>query len=207
LDFDSKGRIFVGTNNGATRGLHFVQGGYYVKNWPKHGPLTNPYAFGFFPHMAHSGYQPRFSQTLVIYEGGALPGYEGQMIAGMALTNRMQASRVLRDTSSFRTEDSEAIVLSNSRWFRPVDTRVGPDGAVYIADWFDIRLSHLSPRDNWDKSNGRIYRLKAKDAKSHPAIRPVQARRAPSSSKHSRTRTNGTASKRSDCWRTGVTPA
>src|SRR5262245_49605738 len=87
------------------------------------------------------------------------------MIAGMALTNRMQASRILRDTSSFRTEDGEAIVLSNSRWFRPVDTRVGPDGAVYIADWFDIRLSHLSPRDNWDKSNGRIYRLKAKDAK------------------------------------------
>jgi putative membrane-bound dehydrogenase-like protein len=165
LDFDSKGRIFVGTNNGATRGLHFVQGGYYVKNWPKHGPLTNPYAFGFFPHMAHSGYQPRFSQTLVIYEGGALPGYEGQMIAGMALTNRMQASRVLKDTSSFRTEDTEPIVLSNSRWFRPVDTRVGPDGAVYIADWFDIRLSHLSPRDNWDKSNGRIYRLTATDAK------------------------------------------
>ena len=165
LDFDSKGRIFVGTNNGATRGLHYVQGGYYVKNWPKHGPLTNPYAFGFFPHMAHSGYQPRFSQTLVIYEGGALRGYEGQMIAGMALTNRMQASRVLRDTSSFRTEDSDAIVLSSSRWFRPVDTRGGPDGAVYIADWFDIRLSHLSPQDNWDKSNGRIYRLKANDAK------------------------------------------
>ena len=165
LDFDSKGRIFVGTNNGATRGLHFVQGGYYVKNWSKHGPLTNPFAFGFFQHMAHTGYQPRFSQTLVIYEGGALPGYEGQMIAGMALTNRMQASRVLRDTSSFRTEDSDAMVLSKSRWFRPVDTHVGPDGGVYIADWFDIRLSHLSPQDNWDKSNGRIYRLKAKNAK------------------------------------------
>jgi mono/diheme cytochrome c family protein/predicted small integral membrane protein len=169
LDLDSKGRIFVGTNNGATRGLHFVQGGYYVKNWPKHGSLTNPYAFGFFPHMAHSGYQPRFSQTLVIYEGGALPGYEGQMIAGMALTNRVQASRVLQDTSSFRTEDTEPVVLSNSRWFRPVDSHVGPDGAVYIADWCDIRLSHLSPHDNWDKSNGRIYRLKAKDA---PPIKP-----------------------------------
>jgi glucose/arabinose dehydrogenase/mono/diheme cytochrome c family protein len=164
LDFDSKGRIFVGTNIGAARGLHFVQGGYYIKNWPKHGPLTNPYAFGFFQHMAHSGYQPRFSQTLVVYEGGALPNYEGQMIAGMALTNRMQASRLLTDTSSFRTEDSDPIVLSTSRWFRPVDTRVGPDGAVYIADWCDIRLSHLSTEDNWDKTNGRIYRLKAKGA-------------------------------------------
>ncbi len=166
LDFDSKGRIFVGTNVGAARGLHFVQGGYYVKNWPKHGPLTNPYAFGFFQHMAHSGYQPRFSQTLVVYEGSALPNYEGQMIAGMALTNRMQASRLVPDTSSFKTQDSNAIALSSSRWFRPVDTRVGPDGAVYIADWCDIRLSHLSPVDNWDKSNGRIYRLKAKGAQS-----------------------------------------
>jgi glucose/arabinose dehydrogenase len=164
LDFDSKGRIFVGTNIGAARGLHFVQGGYYIKNWPKHGPLTNPYAFGFFQHMAHSGYQPRFSQTLVIYEGGALPHYEGQMIAGMALTNRMQASRLVRDTSSFSTEDTDAVVLSTSRWFRPVDTSVGPDGAVYIADWCDIRLSHLSPQDNWDKTTGRIYRLQAKGA-------------------------------------------
>ena len=63
------------------------------------------------------------SQTLVIYEGGALPGYDGQMIAGMALTNRMQASRVLKDTSSFRTEDSDAIVLSNSRWFHGFITK------------------------------------------------------------------------------------
>jgi putative membrane-bound dehydrogenase-like protein len=164
LDFDSKGRIFVGTNIGAARGLHFVQGGYYVKNWAKHGPLTNPYAFGFFQHMTHSGYQPRFSQTLAVYEGGALPNYEGQMIAGMALTNRIQASRLLRDTSSFKTEDSDAIALSTSRWFRPVDTKIGPDGAIYIADWCDIRLSHLSPRDNWDKSNGRIYRLEAENA-------------------------------------------
>jgi putative membrane-bound dehydrogenase-like protein len=162
LDFDSKGRIFVGTNIGAARGLHFVQGGYYVKNWPKHRPLTNPYAFGFFQHMTHSGYQPRFSQTLVVYEGGALPKYEGQMIAGMALTNRMQASRLVRDTSTFRTEDSEAIALSSNRWFRPVDTKVGPDGAIYIADWCDIRLSHLNPEDNWDKTTGRIYRLSAK---------------------------------------------
>jgi glucose/arabinose dehydrogenase/mono/diheme cytochrome c family protein len=164
LDFDSKGRIFVGTNIGAARGLHFVQGGYYIKNWPKHGPLTNPYAFGFFQHMTHSGYQPRFSQTLLIYEGGALPNYEGQMIAGMALTNRIQASELLPDTSSFRTQDSDAVALSTSRWFRPVDIKVGPDGAVYIADWCDIRLSHLSPEDNWDKTTGRIYRLKAKGA-------------------------------------------
>lgn len=164
LDFDSKGRLYSGTNYGATRGLHYVQGGYYIKGWSKHGPLTNPYAFGFFEHMAHSGYKPRFSSTLVIYEGGALPNYEGQIIAGMSLTNRVQASKLLSNTSSFKTVDTDAIVQTDNRWFRPVDTKDGPDGAVYIADWYDIRLSHLSPVDNWDKIHGRIYRLKAKGA-------------------------------------------
>ena len=159
--FDRKGRLFSGTNKGGVRGLHFVPGGYYVKNWTKHGPLTNPFTFGFFEHMAHSGYQPRFSSTLTIYEGGALDKYEGQIIAGMSLTNRVQASKIIPDKSSFKTVDTEAIIESEDRWFRPVDLKVGPDGAVYIADWSDIRLSHLSPIDNWDRDHGRIYRLKA----------------------------------------------
>ncbi|HYR58423.1 MAG TPA: c-type cytochrome, partial [Chthoniobacteraceae bacterium] len=47
------------------------------------------------------------------------------------------------------------------RWFRPVDTKVGPDGAIYMADWYDSRLSHVDPRDTWDKDHGRIYRLRA----------------------------------------------
>ncbi|MCI0423223.1 MAG: c-type cytochrome, partial [Acidobacteria bacterium] len=166
LDFDSKGRLYSGTNYGATRGLHYVQGGYYIKGWSKHGPLTNPYAFGFYQHMAHSGYKPRFSSTLTVYEGGALPNYEGQIIAGMSLTNRVQASQLLRDTSSFRTVDTDAIAQTDNRWFRPVDTKFGPDGAVYLADWHDIRLTHISPVDNWDKIHGRIYRLKAKGAAS-----------------------------------------
>ncbi|MCI0627525.1 MAG: HEAT repeat domain-containing protein [Acidobacteria bacterium] len=166
VDSDNKGRLYSGTNYGATRGLHCVQGGYYVKGWSKHGPLTNPYAFGFFQHMAHTGYKPRFSSTLVIYEGGALPNYEGQIIAGMSLTNRVQASKLLKDTSSFKTVDTDAMVQTDSSWFRPVDTKDGPDGAVYIADWYgyDIRLPLFTPVDNWDKIHGRIYRLKARGA-------------------------------------------
>ena len=161
VTFDRKGRLFSGTNKGGVRGLHYVQGGHYAKSWGKHGPLTNPFAFGFFEHMAHSGYQPRYSSTLTIYEGGALHQYEGQIIAGMSLTNRVQASETIPDNSSFKTVDTEALIESEDRWFRPVDVKVGPDGAVYIADWCDIRLSHLSPIDNWDKDHGRIYRLKA----------------------------------------------
>ena len=165
LEFDKKGRTFSGTNHGKTRGVHYAQGGAYTKNWGKHGPLVNPYSFGFFEHMKHQGYEPRFAQSMIIYEGGAIPKFEGSIVAGMALTSRVQASRFSRDTSSFQTMDTDILALSSNRWFRPVDTKAGPDGAIYIADWCDSRLSHLDPRDTWSKETGRIYRLRANGGK------------------------------------------
>jgi len=165
LDFDRNGRTFSGTNHGNTRGVHYPQGGCFVKNWGKHGPLINPYSFGFFQHMAHEGYKPRFPQSTIIYEGDALPNYEGHIIAGMALVNRVQASKLYTDNSTFRTVDTPPMVTTDDRWFRIVDTKAGPDGAVYFADWYDSRLSHLDPRDTWHKSSGRIYRMHAKGSK------------------------------------------
>ncbi|MBC8326939.1 MAG: c-type cytochrome [Verrucomicrobia subdivision 3 bacterium] len=165
LDFDRNGRTLSGTNYGNTRGVHYVQGGCYIKGWAKHGPLINPHAFGFYKHMAHEGYTKRFPQSMIVYEGGALPGYEGNIISGMSLVNRVQASRLYPDNSTFRTVDTPPMVTTEDRWFRIVDTKAGPDGAVYFADWYDSRLSHLDPRDTWHKSSGRIYRMHAKDAK------------------------------------------
>lgn len=164
LDFDSQGRVFSGTNVGDTRGLHYAQGGAYVKNWAKHGPLLNPYSFGWLEHMPSVGFKPRFAQSTIIYEGGALPGLEGQMIASMSLVNRVQMSRLIPDTSTYRTEDTFPLVQTDDRWFRPVDTKCAPDGSVYFADWYDARLTHVDPRDTWDHERGRIYQLKAKGA-------------------------------------------
>ncbi|MGH7134475.1 MAG: PVC-type heme-binding CxxCH protein, partial [Pirellulales bacterium] len=72
LEIDSVGRIFSGHNGGDTRGFHYVQGGYFQKGFSKHGPLSNPYTFGYFPAMKHAAV-PRFTHAFVIYEGGALP--------------------------------------------------------------------------------------------------------------------------------------
>lgn len=163
FEFDQFGRAFSGTNNGGTRGLHYEQGATYVKGWTKHGPALNPFIFGFFEHMGHQGYTQRFPQAFMIYEGGAMPGLEGEIVVGMALTNRVQASRVLPDTSTFRTVDSVALVTTDDRTFRPVDIELGPDGAIYVADWTDARATHVQPADTWDKTNGRIYRIVPKN--------------------------------------------
>ena len=160
VEFDRKGRLYSGTNWGNQRGLHFVQGGYYVKGWGKHGPLTNPHAYGFFNHMPHDGDQARFSHSFIIYEADALPEkYLGKLVGIVPLHNRVQVSELISDGSTFKTRDTERVVESSDRWFRPVDIKSGPDGSIYLADWYDIRLSHVDPRDNWDRSNGRIYRL------------------------------------------------
>ena len=165
FEFDAQGRAFSGTNFGDTRGMYYPQGSAGIKGWGKHGPLMNPYSFGWFEHMAQKGYAPRFTQTMCIYEGGAIPQLEGLLISPMSLMNRVMAAKLARDTSTFRTEDIDPLVLTDDRWFRPVDTKVGPDGAIYLADWYDSRLTHVDPRDTWDKEHGRIYRLEAENAK------------------------------------------
>jgi putative heme-binding domain-containing protein len=159
-EIDAEGRNFSGTNHGNTRGMYYAQGSYGSKNWGKHGPLTNPYAFGWFEHMEHEGDKDRFPQTFVIYEGGALPAeYHRNVIAANALHNRVWASELIDDGSTYRTVDKPPIVTTPDQWFRPVCVMVGPDGGVYIADWYDTRLTHVDPRDNWHKTSGRIYRL------------------------------------------------
>ena len=160
LDIDSKGRVFSGTNGGNTRGWYYPQGSYSEKNWGKHGPLTNPYALGYFSPMKFEGDGRRFPQAFCIYEGGLFPEeFDGSIIAPNALHNLVWHSRRLVDGSTYRTVDQTNLVETSDRWFRPVYCGVGPDGATYIADWYDTRLSHVSPIDDWHKQSGRIYRI------------------------------------------------
>ena len=161
MEFDDQGRVYSGTNSGAFRGLHFVQGGYYVKGWGKHGPLTNPYAFGFFNHMPHTGNGDRFTHTFVVYGGGALPAeYTGKIIGPNPLQKRIQVARLEPLGSTFKTVEEPFLLSSSDGWFRPVDLKTGPDGALYIADFYENRISHVDPRDNWDRGTGRIYRIR-----------------------------------------------
>lgn len=163
VEIDEKGRIYSG-DNGTARGQYYKQGAYYVRNFGKHGALTNPYAFGFLSNMALTGEKVRFTHAFVRYEGGALPDrFKGHMIAINPLQSYVQLSRFENNGSTFSVVDEARIVETDDHWFRPVDITTGPDGAVYIADWYDSRLSHVDPRDTWSKMNGRIYRLGRKN--------------------------------------------
>lgn len=162
VEIDSKGRIYSG-DNGVTRGFYYKQGGYYRKNWGKHGPLTNPYAFGYLPGIAVDGERQRFTHAWIKYEADNLPTtYHGQVLAINPLLNFVISSDLKEEGSSFTAIDRGKVLETDDHWFRPVDIKVGPDGAVYLADWSDSRLSHIDPRDTWNKTTGRVYRLGGK---------------------------------------------
>lgn len=168
-EIDSKGRIYSGHNGGDTRGFHFVQGGYYQKGFSKHGPLSNPYSFGYFPQMKHHSV-PRFTHNFIIYEGSgsnhSLPDqYLGKLFGVEPLQGQVVQSEIFADTSTFATKDINRPIVTSDPWFRPVEIKAGPDGGIYVADMYEPQISHREHFSGQiDKTNGRIYRLQGKDA-------------------------------------------
>lgn len=162
VEIDGKGRLYSG-DNGTSRGQYYKQGGYFVRNLGKHGEYTNPYTFGHIENMALTGEEVRFTHAFVRYEGGSLPArYNDHMIALNPLQSYLQLTRFEQNGSTFKTIDEEKLMETGDHWFRPVDITTGPDGDVYIADWYDSRISHVDPRDTWNKNSGRVYRLREK---------------------------------------------
>ncbi len=64
--------------------------------------------------------------------------------------------------SGFHAEPLEPLLRSSDPNFRPVDLQFGPDGALYVLDWFNPLIGHMQHnlRDpNRDQSHGRIWRI------------------------------------------------
>ena len=88
----------------------------------------------------------------------------------------MRVSRLEPDGSTFTTHFQEDFVISSDRWFRPVKSLVGPDGALYVADWYDYNISHTDPKDRskWYKPSRDTGRHLARGAGGSEASRGRQ---------------------------------
>ena len=82
--------------------------------------------------------------------------------------------------SGFKTTQLPKLMKSSNNAFRPVDVSVGPDGGMYVADWYNpiighYQTSYADPRR--DKTHGRIWRITAKGRPkiSQPDLASMQA--------------------------------
>lgn len=183
LDFDQHGNAIAGTNWGNSTMLHQAQGGYYIKGFAKHGPLHNPFTFGYFDHVPYKGFKGgHVTCGGVLYQGGAFPkSFDNTYIAGNLLANAIYWHVLEPKGSSFTAHFGGDFLIGNDNSFRPVDCLVGPDGALYIADWCDKRANHVDPVNNWDRTRGRIYKVRYLVNQGRKDDKPADLNKLPSS--------------------------
>ena len=98
----------------------------------------------------------------------------GDIIWGGYMSNTVQVRELIDDGAGFRAEKLPDLIQSDRREFRPVNVKIGPDGAIYVCDWYNATIGHYqaSYRDpSRDRTHGRIWRV---TAKGRPLVKPPE---------------------------------
>ncbi|MBM3834385.1 MAG: c-type cytochrome [Verrucomicrobia bacterium] len=91
--------------------------------------------------------------------------WQGALILAGYINNAVWTLKISDDGAGFVLEDLPPLIKSTSRYFRPVDAKFGPDGALYLCDWYNPIIGHYQAsfrHPDRDKTHGRIWRITAK---------------------------------------------
>lgn len=134
-----------------------IWGGNYTQ-WGKKDPVM-----GFAPTMMDYGLNSTALSGLVFYTDTQFPEeYQHSFYSGDVVTCRISRS-VMDFTGTTPTATRKRdFLVSKDPWFRPVDIKIGPDGAMYIADFYNSIIGHYEvPLDHpeRDRVSGRIWKI------------------------------------------------
>ena len=103
---------------------------------------------------------------LAILSGRHLPeSWRGHFITNDFRGHRVNHFAISQEGSGYRARQQEDLLWTKHGGFRPIGVEMGPDGAIYIADWYNPIIQHgeVDFRDDRrDHSRGRIWRITAK---------------------------------------------
>ena len=118
---------------------------------------------GFGPVMMRHSHGSTAIAGLCFYDDDLWPGeFRGNMFLGNVMTSRVNRDRLVEKGSSRIAEEMPDLLTSSDPWFRPVDVQLGPDGALYIADFYNRIIAHVEVPLNHpgrDRESGRIWRM------------------------------------------------
>lgn len=180
VDFDRYGHAFA-TACVIPHLWHIIPGARYQRQAGEH---FNPYTYDVIKTIAeHRHYvgnqwnndNRRQSDTLggghahagaMIYQGGAWPEkYRGQIFMNNIHGNRLNMDRLAAKGSGYVGSAAPDFLLTKDQASQMLYLTYGPDGQVWVIDWYDMQQCHLKEPDKHDRSNGRIYRIVHNDAK------------------------------------------
>jgi azurin len=69
------------------------------------------------------------------------------------------------DGSSYKEKNGFNILASSDEWFSPVHAEVGPDGALWVADWYNFIIQHNPTPRGFENGNGNAYINPLRDSK------------------------------------------
>ena len=134
-----------------------LQGAYYQSFGKPNDGL------GFAPHMID--FEQNHSTALcglVYYDADQFPQeYRGQMFMGDVVLNRINSYKIKHNGSS-PVATFGKFITSEDPWFRPNFITLGPDGAIYMCDFYNRIIGHYEvplTHPGRDRTSGRIWRI------------------------------------------------
>ena len=156
LAFDSQGNLY--STDCHTRPIYLLLPGAFYPSFGKpHDGL------GFGPEMMQHDHGSTGIAGIVSYTDDHFPKeYRDTIFVGNVVT-----SRINRDVLKWTGSSPQAIaqpdfLASDDPWFRPVDIELGPDGALYVADFYNRIIGHYEvplTHPGRDRERGRIWRI------------------------------------------------
>jgi putative membrane-bound dehydrogenase-like protein len=159
VDFDRYGNAFVSACV-IDHLFHMAPGGIYVRQG---GTPANPYAYELLPSIVdHKHYMAAYC-GICIYQGDQFPEeYRGHVFIGNIHQNAINHDRLIPNGSSFKAVAEKDFLTTSDGWFRPISEQVGPDGALWIGDWYDKYPCYQNAQadpEGVDRERGRIWRV------------------------------------------------
>ena len=161
--FDNWGQSFM-TDGAGGEGINFV--------FPRSVFMTSPGAVRIL-HGLNPG-QPKHCGLEVLSGNHIPPDYRGTFAAPDFRGHRVNRFKLAENgTGAYQSTQVEDLATCTHRAFRPIDVKMGPDGAIYIADWYNPIIQHgeVDFRDERrDHEHGRIWRISFPKRKLDQAI-------------------------------------
>ncbi|MFI5458719.1 MAG: PVC-type heme-binding CxxCH protein [Isosphaerales bacterium] len=141
---------------------HLVETGYYHRQGGPYPPFTWP--IGSIVDHAH---QKAAYCGIHYFDSPAYPAeYRGRLYMGNIHGNCVNVDVLEKNGSTYRAKPAPDFLRANDSWFMPVAQQTGPDGCLYILDWYDrYHCYQDANRDpaGIDRLKGRLYRVRYKD--------------------------------------------